>query len=406
MSYIDKKAAQTSRMYYKLKDHRDCYAEGKFHGGMWLPGCDSSVDDLIWRKKFPDKYFRFVCNGTYEFTSLGGICYPEIQATSDAVPGFGTLIYTENYELSMSNYWWSNLNISSDDSRLWKQTKVSGPFSRVGHMYGMKNGFIVQDYDNYKNWYYFPIVDNGKGYGELGEYVPISMPPARNDSWYVVTNRDADYALIQCDDPNTSARKHYIFDEESKSFNSFSASGIQVYSTMCFANGRYFNCPSPSTYYEIYKNGNVVSHSSPFNDTPSSIIYRNGTYYLYRGNTIKTTTNLSSFSTITLPNKITVKAINEYTSPYEIETSRIADAMKNYGGMYVNSKRIKDNSNTDISVSVYYSNPWSNNITLYMDNLLIQESDNNFCFTSSNFTQSNPNVRTPQKIWQKYYDLI
>lgn len=88
---------QTSRIYYRGKDHKDVFFNGKYHSIMAAKN-DLGCDGVIWRKLYPDKYYMLRCsqwwlNG-YQGVVSHGIYYPGIDSYRESyrfLEGTGTI---------------------------------------------------------------------------------------------------------------------------------------------------------------------------------------------------------------------------------------------------------------------------------------------------------------------------
>lgn len=422
------KVSQTSRIYFRRKDHKDAYFDGKFHGAMYYKGADATVDNLIWRKTFNDRYFAYQTAGVSEWADGHGICYPKNKIN---IGNLGQETYysarTGKYLINTNNYWADYIYIYTEDEKCIKGYSIQSPFRKVYQYYGLTNTIIARDDDH--NFYYTT----------LEERENVVLPPKWRTMQSLISKAElVEKGLIYSATLRVAPRgtgklalfttqlsdciKGLVWNEETNAFSdSFNLPHSNPY--FCFANGKIFILCSANwvnTYiYEVTDSGcvqvgNIPCISGTTGTYDMGMRYADGIYYLYlrfsdiNKSYVFTSNNLTNWTPHELPRTITVNPIPSGTwrGPLVIYTDSSyisgcgyyeSNMVTTEFPMFENNKRLLNQYDLAFHVPRVQAN--SNYAICYFDNPLLEESDNNFYFMSSD----SASTATPQKMWEEYY---
>lgn len=431
---MQNQSSQSSRIYYKKKDHKDIYAkltdypnsmkEPMFHGTMYLKDSDESVADIIWRKQFNNRYFVYTTFGSYYIKDSHGICYIEPKVQIGVVNNGEYNAFTDKFFVSNANYWTDWIHITDSACKSDATYYINGklPFSRYySTLYGSKNGYSTR-YGG--TLFYITLKENeANKCGEIDSCQSISIG---EDTENIIVYSHPKSSLVAFNYYSTS--EWMILNVDSlESTERFSVpSNIAAYpytaNESSFVNGKmiihavgyYYDSTSRDGYYvvsllEVTENGFVIHNPLTFKGMrPSTALrYHNGKYYLYvtvnESTRIYIGNNLDSFNQINVPDSIMVNSIyDDY--PLQVGIGSYtgcfvdAQAVRRAFRIYENNKDELDTSDMALPVKIL---GYDNYIMLYMDNLTFQASENNFFFKSSEVASTTK----PQKMWEYYYKL-
>ena len=440
---------QSSRIYYKNKDHKDIYGqfEGSgqskmekpmFHGALFMND-DEPNNGILWRKMFRDRYFKYYTSGSYEWNAINGICY--INPAVNTI-GLGDYMYrgsTQHYDVCAINPDSNPFYLSSEDGKCLKAYNRSHSlFSQNLTTYHSTKDYIIgQAYGTSRNHYKMNIKksDNpGMPYEfeSLEKVFGASDFDANPNSTFspVSAGNESNLLLVQGYDNNS---KEFIgfYNADTNAISKYVIpTGTLLYSltNLVSANGRVFLIGSvynnktlkyDTGYRELTGGtfGELKYFPMTFNSNISrkALRYHNGTYYLYlmvySTPYLYTTTDFSTFTRVPLPESITIREINGRRNPLTISLISDTPRMINFDMLNYNSafQIYEDNKKVfgtpDMAFLQYYGSGWSNYAIVYLDNLTFQESDNNFYFLSSDCGYNSYKCFDNQGMWKHYYNL-
>lgn len=418
-----KHTIQSSRIYFRGKDHKDAYFNGLFHGAMAYKDADPSVDNVIWRKSFPDRYFAYKNYGEYEWSNEHGICYTKQKINMGIVGGEFYSARTSKYLINSQNYWADSIYISTEDEKCIKYYSVQNPISRITQYAGLNNTILARDWDY--NWYFTTLTERES----------IAVPPTWNPLQPLATgsffqDKGIGYPVLYVCPHGTgklavfrNSGKIIVWDEETQSFsNVFNDPHGSV--DIRYANGRIFilcryNWINTGI-YEIIPSGIVRVGTMPWISGESdayflAMRYADGIYYLYvtytttnRKPYVFSSSDLANWTAHTIKSEITIKPLpaDAWRGNQTILTNEsftynkgiyTPEYIEREFPMFENGKRVKNPY--DIAMPIYYSYGNSNYLMCYFDNPFLEESEGNFYFFSSDVRSA----ARPQEMWTNYY---
>lgn len=422
MSVTNGVSQQSSRIYFKGKDHKSLYGSlpidyptsyntfTGFYHGLYMQGKDQDRYDLIWRKMYPDRYFIYPTDGpSSEWGYRKGLCY----CKEKIVAGFieNSCGYcTGNYWFGNVNQWASSMKVQSSDRRLSKQCTYTPPFREMSSIYPLKNGLVIRDWDS--NFQYFRVVDDTKKiFGSL-EYVK-QLNPAYGS---VVYSKDGKIPYIyfigsEYVSGSTYSLKVQAFSSETEELSSVYTAGARsdgygFSSISVSANGRLFIPVNYTTHWQPDRNAvklielsgtSYTEHFIPgeysgYGSTGDfmGIKYYNGTYYLYINRNIITTSNFSSYSLskqlsggVEIPH-ITDGSTITLNFEGQGETIYSPSYISGYDMPFYENSKMVDTYDMAFMARRPYA-PWTNDVIVYMDNPLMNGNENSFFIRSSDF---------------------
>lgn len=215
-------SAQSARLYFKQKDHKDLYGNlplnypdpqsqnrfTGFHHMLYMQGKDPSRYDIIWRKQYPDKYFLAVTQGSAPTEAWGGrsvLCYPKQKtgtmgfvSVTDGISNVG------NHVMYLAKAWSSmSPMIATEDGRMIKFGPDVLPNVNYPRMnLAVRGGFIMSnDWSPYET-YACPIVEDAHHLcADAGEVIRLGTPSE------IIPNASSDFGRHGCSD----GKSPYVF---------------------------------------------------------------------------------------------------------------------------------------------------------------------------------------------------
>ncbi len=429
MSISDGKRQQSSRLYFRRKDHKDVYgkfenmAEPRFHGGFYVKKDEQNLDGLLWRTMFPDKYFMFQTDNSYS-VNPHGIVYPSEKILGGNSIYLNRSAYSDKARVGVTNNLGrisDGLYVSSKDERVVQWIEHDFGIGDTNAIVGMQGGVLV--HATRDKWYFIEInePEEPSGVCQIGEVTEFESTMSN-----VVAHPSSNIAWISGSD---GSYKWYAFNSETKSLTQVGFSNMDLFydtNTQC-ANGRWFHfhgkTVSGDTYYyitEINASG-VVREAQLFTERKSNfgIVYANSRFYLYfnhrsqdgGGLILYTSTNMSSFSQVALPQQITIPNINgEDSITLDVAKANgdhivYADDIYNQFKCYVNSERVSGNG--ELCYPQFFYTTHSNDYLVYIDNMTFQSSGSNFYATPTQCSEDEEDsVVDNQKMFKLYHHII
>lgn len=447
MSAKDKKSYQSSRLYYRKKDHKDIYyynpkspdymKSPMFHSAVYLSGIGVHRDGLYWRKLFPDRYFK----SRYEGDNL---CYVDPPTYCGFQGTFTYLADTMNAEFRAANYGLNPYYVTSYDGRCYKRFINSKGIAidRPTKFRGTRNYVVCDDWGG-TTFYKISFKKDPNALSDTDPYIVdtvTTIRPEVNENSFLFYGGypcDTSVVVFQVDRTNEQACKVYNTDtDECTEIKIPSGSKYRYlfgYSELLVANGRTFipgNMSGTGQPFIHEVTDGVIGNLYmlpllPITNTGRGNVhlglkYNNGTYYLYEtfycnngddyGNAVFTSTDLISFTRVDIPRRLYIKNIYNpsETNYVDLTVTSLTDShifyshnihsIQDAGQLYENNRKIFDTYDMVFRVSTGYGS--TKGLHIYLDNPTFQESDSNFYFSGSQVGSSD---YTYDAMWKQYY---
>lgn len=426
----DGKNAQSSRMIYENKDHKDIVYNDKFHSALAYKDADADRYDLVWRKMFPDRYFIY--RAIESQSGPLGICYPKEKINIGTPFQFPLGTYmgrTDKYMMHIGSYgYFDNITVYSEDGRVRTKSKKTAPISRADAVAYSKSGVMFRDYST-GNWYLCTLIDGKPNYPcEIGSFVKalnVGEVGSRYVSYCYDIEGNSDHVLFYYQENGNNI--YYDVDTKSKNISRTELPAVVYGDTVIdrFALHHVGNRDIVVTHggdgwsnnerFSLYElSGGIFTFLCDIparfysSNIGATVKYNNGLYYIYisfykdrngsKQTKLYTTSNFTSLTEISLPDSITLKDIdgnNPISIPLNTNSNinvLSAQSMAQHPNIiYEKNKKLID------APCVSFVDSFG---IIYFDNLNLQATEGSFYFADRNY---NSLIENEQRMFKKYY---
>lgn len=420
MSVADGKTSQSSRMYFRTKDHKDAYFDEKFHGAMIYSDDDAVTHGIYWRKMFRDRYVIYLSGGNRQ-NGYFPLVYPKEKLLVDS-----TWYTSEKFAINnlcnmyAQNWWPDHLRITSTDRRVVKSyDNISLPFGQYGAWWAVKDGVLSED--NYSAWnakdiYYLKVKESSDVHNHAYELDTCTKVIDHKSISRIFSNGFSYNVIIRYNDKtawdllnvNTGTLIENVY-TPNNDYIVNESSGLQYANGKSFMVGYYGTGYSRTAcLYEITDTSVIRHDIATFSDSSYPYIrYYDGYYYayisvslgIYSPNVLHLykSSDLNSWSEISIPSSISIPALDQ-SENYIVNTINLISRW-HLIQFFENSEPIFDTGDMFSGTNWGFEN--NDFLCVYLDNLTFQVNDNCFAYKQS-WANSHYN---PMGMWEHYYSI-
>lgn len=402
---------QSSRIYYRRKDHKDIYFQGVYHNAMIVR--KEGDAELVWRKLYDEGYFVYTRQASGFYTA---ILYPKYRIREYHNNAASNTYYSDRYLVRKYAYSSAKAIISSD-GKLWKSI---GGNSGALAVIPKGDGVVVLSKQKYT---YIPILESLDA-DEENSLVIFSDDEAGAKTGNSIFNTAGitDFCLL-LNGSLSPVEALAVHTDGSIYRGLFTANTTEVGGSGCY-NGMYYcafnNIPDGSyvyvsnngrdwerrgipvkgrNLYTIQSDKGIIVYISSVNNNAYSPMH------------IYSTTDFVNYTRIDFPDSIVVPIIgqiyNAEKSSLNLKLSPSAtdvDGSYNptvytsvYGFLsnmtrrqicYIEKGKISPPKGMIMDYAINLINMTPAHITIYLDNLFFRESDGNFAFFEGLYPES------------------
>lgn len=396
---------QSARLYYRGKDHKDIYFQGKYHNAMIVR--KEGDAEIVWRKLYDEGYFVY--------TAMQGtaILYPKYRIR-EYLSQVGETYYSKKY--LARKYMYSNVGaMVSSDGKLWRM--INGNSKELAVIPKGDGIVVCSTIGSPKREYtYYPILESGYPDEEnaLMIYSDADAGTATDNSIFN-TAGITDFCLLISG--SVGQYKAFAVDMAGNVYNRlFTTDYSGIGGCGCY-NGMYYcafsNIPNggyvyvsnsiggtwerrdvplkASEVYTIQSDEGIVVYLNRINDSTYGAVH------------IYTTTDFINYTKVDIPERLTVPIISqiyhsekeyinfmlaygsqEIDNAYNLRVYSFAYSYLQYMSRnkicYIENCKINQPKGMIVQFYVTLINMKKAQVTIYLDNLFLQESEGNFAF--------------------------